>query len=585
MLRTHTCGELRKKDVGSEVSLCGWVDRWRDHGGVIFIDLRDRYGITQIVFNPETDSELYAQASKLRSEFVVKVTGKVEPRIDGTVNDKLDTGEIEVAVAEFELLSKAETPPIDVAGDSYVSEELRLKYRFLDLRRKGMMSNLALRYRITKEVRDYLDKHDFMEIETPYLTRSTPEGARDYLVPSRMGAGTFYALPQSPQLFKQILMVSGMDRYFQIVRCFRDEDLRADRQPEHTQIDMELSFVEEEDIYSLIEGMVADVFKNVIGQEQSFPIPRIAYDDAMNKYGSDKPDLRFEMQMQDVTELLKGSDFKVFESVINSGGVIKGLKAEGMSGLSRKDMDDLTAYVQNYGAKGLAWFKVTEDGFESPIKKFFDEERLNGLREAFEVQAGDVIFFVATDWYTACTALGALRLHLAKKMDIIPADKYAMCWVVDFPLLDYDAEEKRMTAIHHPFTAPKKEDVKLLDSEPLKVRARAYDLVLNGTEIGGGSIRIHDEKMQEKMFGLLNITPEEAEEKFGFLLRALSFGAPPHAGIALGLDRLVAMLLGLDSIRDVIAFPKTQKGTCPLTDAPGTVAKKQLRELHLAVKS
>jgi len=585
MLRTHTCGELNKEQIGAGVELSGWVDRWRDHGGVIFIDLRDRWGVTQVVFNPETDSELHAAASKLRSEFVINVKGAVQARPEGTINEKLPTGHIEVMVSELTVLNKSETPPIDVAGDSFISEDLRLRYRYLDLRRKSMYRNLQLRYKISKVVRDYLDHQKFIEVETPYLTKSTPEGARDYLVPCRMSKGTFYALPQSPQLFKQILMVSGYDRYFQLVRCFRDEDLRADRQPEHTQIDIEMSFIDEEDIFALIEGMLDRVFKDALGVENvQFPLNRITYNDAMNLYGSDKPDLRFEMQISDATDLFKGSDFKVFSSVIGSGGAIKGIKAPGMSGASRKDMDDLTQFVQTYGAKGLAWLKVTPEGIESPIAKFFSDETLQKVKELFSAEEGDLIMFVASDWYTTCVSLGALRCHIAKKLEMIKEGVYALCWVVDFPLLDYNPEEKRYQAMHHPFTSPRPEDRDLLASDPGKVRARAYDLVLNGTEIGGGSIRIHEEDVQSKMFEVLNIGKEEAQEKFGFLLGALSFGAPPHGGIALGLDRLVAMLIGLESIRDVIAFPKTQKGTCPLTDAPSEVDTKQLRELYLKVR-
>jgi aspartyl-tRNA synthetase len=584
MMRTHTCGELNAGSIEQTVTLCGWVDRWRDHGGVIFIDLRDRWGVTQIVFNPETDPTLHAGAAKLRSEFVISVNGVVRARPEGTVNERLGTGQIEVLVSDMTLLNKSETPPIDVAGDSFISEDLRLKYRFLDLRRKSMYRNLELRYRISKVVRDYLDQQSFMEIETPYLTKSTPEGARDYLVPCRMDSGTFYALPQSPQLFKQILMVSGYDRYFQIVRCFRDEDLRADRQPEHTQIDIEMSFIEEEDIFTLIEGMLERIFQDVLNVPVTFPLARISYNDAMNTYGSDKPDLRFDISIKDSSDIFRGSDFKVFESVLSGGGVIKGLKAPGMGGASRKDMDDLTRFVQTYGAQGLAWIKVTSDGFESPIVKFFTDETLTKVKELFAAREGDLIMFVASDWYTSCVALGALRCHLAKKLDLIQEGVYKLCWVVDFPLLDYNPDEKRYQAMHHPFTSPKAEDMDTLATDPATVRARAYDLVLNGTEVGGGSIRIHSEDVQKKMFEILNISATEAHEKFGFLLRALSFGAPPHGGIALGLDRLTAMLIGLDSIRDVIAFPKTQKGTCPLTDAPGEVSQKQLRELHLAIR-
>jgi len=584
MLRTHTCGELTIEKVDEQVELCGWVDRWRDHGGVIFIDIRDRWGVTQVVFNPEPDASLHATAAKLRSEFVIRITGKVRPRPEGTINEKLPTGHIEIMAETLEVLNQSDTPPIDVAGETFVSEDLRLQYRFLDLRRRSMYDNLNLRYRITKVVRDYLDQCQFMEIETPYLTKSTPEGARDYLVPCRLSAGSFYALPQSPQLFKQILMVSGYDRYFQIVRCFRDEDLRADRQPEHTQIDIEMSYIIEEDIYTLIEGMIKRVFNDALEKKIETPFRRISYCDAMNMYGSDKPDLRFDMKVSDATDIFKGSEFKIFESNIKNGGVIKGIKATGMSSMSRKDFDDLTAFVGQYGAKGLAWFKITADGCDSPIKKFFPAESIQKICDLYDAKEGDVLMFVASDWYTTCTSIGALRLHMAKKMDLIDGNAHCLCWVIDFPLFEYNADEKRYTAMHHPFTSPRVEDLGKLGTDPASVKARAYDLVLNGTEIGGGSIRIHREEVQDTMFAALGIEKEEAEEKFGFLLRALRFGAPPHGGIALGLDRLVAMLLGLDSIRDVIAFPKTQKGTCPLTDAPSDVSAKQLRELHLKVQ-
>ncbi len=584
MMRTHTCGELNKSDVGAGVKLCGWVDSWRDHGGVIFIDLRDRWGITQVVFNPENGKELLDAASKLRSEFCIGVSGKVSLRPEGTENPKISTGEIEVAAESLKIYNRSKVPPIDVSGDSFVSEDIRLKYRFLDLRRGQMASNIETRYKITKIVRDYLDKNGFLEIETPYLTKSTPEGARDYLVPARLAPGHFYALPQSPQLFKQTLMVAGFDRYFQIVRCFRDEDLRADRQPEHTQIDMELSFVEEEDIYSVVEGMVAEVFKGVLGIELERPFMRISYDEAMNRYGSDKPDLRFGLEIEDVTDIFRKSEFKVFANVIESGGVVKGLNAKGMNSFSRKDIDDLTSFAKEHGVNGLAWLKYTENGFESPIKKFFSDDVLERIAGAFSAEAGDILFFVADKWNVVCGALGALRKRLAELGGLVSPGVYKICWVTDFPLLEYSEDDKRFYAMHHPFTSPKVSSAEEITGDPAFLKARAYDLVLNGTEVGGGSIRIHDKEIQRKIFELLNISDEEAEEKFDFLLSALSYGAPPHGGIALGLDRLTAMVLQLNSIRDVIPFPKTQKGTCPLTGAPSTVSKEQLRELRLKVK-
>jgi aspartyl-tRNA synthetase len=585
MLRTHTCGELTVNDVNKTVTLCGWVESWRDHGGVVFIDLRDRWGITQIVFNPETNKELHGRASKLRVEFVIQVEGTVLKRSEGTVNPKLKTGTLEVRASSLTVLNESPTPPIEVNSDAYVSEDLRLKYRFLDLRRPVMQKHLHFRYKVSKIVRDYLDLLDFIEVETPYLTKSTPEGARDYLVPCRLSPGTFYALPQSPQLFKQILMVAGYDRYFQIVRCFRDEDLRADRQPEHTQIDMEMSFVQQEDVQTMVEGMVKRVFKEMFKIDLVTPLKRIPYDEAMNTYGSDKPDLRIPLTMQDVTDIFANTDFKVFRSTIDNKGVIKALKIPGGATLSRKDIDDLTAFAGNYGAKGLAWIKVSPEGvLESQIVKFFKENELNELRSRLGLVAGDIVLMVASTWKIACDALGALRVHLGKARGFMKQGVFELCWVVDFPSVEWDEEAKRYVALHHPFTSPRKSDIPLLDTDPLAVKAQAYDLVLNGTEIGGGSVRIHDEKLQEKMFGLLGITRAEAELKFGFLLSALTYGAPPHAGIAIGLDRFVAMLLGLDSIREVIAFPKTQKGTCPMTEAPSAVDEKQLEELSIRIR-
>jgi len=586
MMRTHNCGELKSQHIGQDVTLCGWIDARRDHGGLIFIDLRDRWGVTQLVFNPDTSSDLHKKAETLRNEFVIQAKGCVSQRPEGTINSKLPTGEIEIHVTELVVLNTSPVPPFEITDSSDVSEELRMKFRFLDLRRGVMFRNLETRYRVTKIARGFFDEEKFIEIETPFLTKSTPEGARDYLVPARLSPGSFYALPQSPQLFKQILMVSGMDRYYQLVRCFRDEDLRADRQPEHTQIDLEMSFVEEEDVMTVIERFIIRVFKEILGLTMKEPFERIAYQDAMDTYGSDKPDRRFGMHMQDWTSIFQKTSFKVFQSVIQNDGVIKGLLAKGATHFSRKDFDDLTQFVQGYGAKGLVWMKVGESGaVDSPIKKFLSDTEVKSLLDLSGAKAGDVIFIVAGPWRESCQSLGALRLRLQKQLNVAHEKEFDLHWVVDFPMLDWDEEEKRFVALHHPFTSPKIEDVEKLDKDPSQVKARAYDLILNGSEVGGGSIRIHDEAMQEKVFKVLGIGKEEAHEKFGFLLHALKFGAPPHGGIAIGLDRLVAVLLGLDSIRDVIAFPKTQKGTCLLVDAPSTVTAKQLKELGLVVKT
>ncbi|MFC1668138.1 aspartate--tRNA ligase [Chlamydiota bacterium] len=584
MLRTHTCGELTQKNCNESVTLSGWVASWRDHGGVVFIDLRDRYGITQIVFNPEPDPGLHSTARSLRSEFVIQISGTVRNRPQGTVNPKLKTGEIEVLVSSLDILNKAKTPPFEIDDLANVNEDLKLKYRYIDLRRRSMTNHLFMRYKITKVIRDYLDSCQFIEIETPMLTKSTPEGARDYLVPSRVFPGKFFALPQSPQLFKQILMISGYDRYFQVVRCFRDEDLRADRQPEHTQIDMELSFVEEEDIYAIIEGMLKTVFKDVLGKDITIPFPRIEYTTAIKKYGSDKPDLRYDLELFDVSELVKSSEFNVFKNTLSRNGVVWGINAKGCAHLSLKDIQDLTEYLKIFGAKGLAWMKTEDTGeLKSTITKFFSKEILTTIKEISDAKPKDILFFVADSMKIAAESLGQLRQKIARIKGIIPVDTFAFTWVTDFPLLDYDETEKRYVAIHHPFTSPKTEDMPLLDKDPLKVRARAYDLVLNGTELGGGSIRIHRNELQKQLFSLLNITESDAQVKFGFLLDALTYGAPPHGGIALGLDRLVMLLLGLDSIRDVIAFPKTQTSTCLMTGSPSTVEAKQLKELGIRV--
>lgn len=584
MMRTSTCGSLNASSVGKAVTLAGWVHSRRDHGKLIFIDLRDRWGLVQLVFNPETHAKAHTLAEKLRSEFVVRAEGKVRCRPAGTENPKIPTGEIEVEVETFEILNESPTPPFEITGGDDVSEEIRLKYRFLDLRRPDMQQNLKFRYDLIRVVRDHLHAHEFIEVETPCLTRSTPEGARDFLVPSRLTPGTFYALPQSPQLFKQLLMVGGYDRYFQLARCFRDEDLRADRQPEHTQIDMEMSFVEEEDIQTVIEEMLAPIFEKLLQKKISMPLRRIPYDTAMARYGSDKPDLRFEMLIEDVTEDLLGVSFKIFQEAVDRGERIKALVLPTPKGkeLSRKDFDDWTRFVTDLGAKGLAWFKVRAgDGVDSPIAKFFEADRLACLVKRLGARPGDAVLMAADQNLRAAAFLGALRVHLAQQFSLIPPDRFELCWVVDFPLFEWSEEEKRYMALHHPFTSPREADLTLLETAPEKVRARAYDLVLNGVEIGGGSIRIHRRDVQEKVFRILKLADSEAEEKFGFLLKALSFGAPPHGGIALGVDRLVTLLRGKDSIREVIAFPKTQKGTCLMTEAPSTVSPKQLKELHI----
>ncbi len=586
MLRSVTCGELNKSFVGKTESLTGWVDTRRDHGNLIFVDLRDRYGLTQVVFNPQVHAAMHKVAETLRSEYVIRVRGKVAERPAGTVNPKIPTGEIELQAEEVEILNASQQLPFEL-GEKNVGEELRLAYRFLDLRRRDMVESLTLRHRVTKLVHEYLDRHQFIEVETPYLTKSTPEGARDFLVPSRLNTGTFYALPQSPQLFKQLLMVSGYDRYYQFARCFRDEDLRKDRQPEHTQIDLEMSFIDEEDIMGVVEGMVAHVFKHAKNMDLPLPLRRLSYQEAMEKYGTDKPDLRYGMEMKDLSGIFESSGFKVFDEVLAKKGSIRGLAFTPPAGVefSRKDFDDLTQWIKNYGAKGLAWLRVTgPDSVESPIQKFFDSGRIGKVIETTGARAGDIIFLVADQFKVACVALGALRCFLAEKYGMLPEDKFELLWVVDFPLFEWNEEEQRCDACHHPFTSPKPEDVPLLDTEPLKVRARAYDIICNGTELGGGSIRIHDRKVQSKMFELLKLSPEQAEAQFGFLLKALTFGAPPHGGLAIGLDRFVTLLLARDSIREVIAFPKTQKGTCLMTGAPSHATERQLKELNLDAK-
>jgi aspartyl-tRNA synthetase len=580
--RTHSCNELGVNNIGEEVTLMGWVLRRRDHGGVIFVDLRDRWGVTQVVFNPAVNEAVHAKAHGVRGEWVLAIRGRVDKRPPAMENPNLQTGAIEILVTELRILNTSKTPPFPLDEDVDVSENLRLKYRYLDLRRPEMAANLLFRHRAVQAIRNYLDTNNFLEVETPVLTKSTPEGARDYLVPSRVNAGKFYALPQSPQLFKQLLMIAGMDRYYQIVKCFRDEDLRADRQPEFTQVDMELSFVDEEDIFRITEGMIRHLLRKTLDYDVPLPLPRMHYEEAMHRFGTDRPDLRFGLELVDLTAVVENCGFQVFRTVAEKKGLIKSINAKGCAHLSRKDLDDLTCYVAQYGAKGLAWVKVKAGGeWQSPIAKFFTDEERAAMAAALMAGEGDLLFFVADQPEIVHQALAELRLELGRRLDLIPKNSFNFIWITDFPLLEYDQEEKRHTAIHHPFTAPQEQDLDLLATEPGKVRSRAYDLVLNGTEIGGGSIRIHQKQLQEKVFGALSITAAEAEEKFGFLLQALELGAPPHGGIAFGLDRLLMILCGRETIRDVIAFPKTQKATCPLTDAPSAVARKQLTELSL----
>ncbi|MFA6693291.1 MAG: aspartate--tRNA ligase [Bacillota bacterium] len=578
MLKDTNCGLLRKDDAGKVVTLSGWVHRRRDHGGLIFVDLRDRSGLVQVVFDPDTSKENFLLAEKLRSEFCVRIQGEVSVRPQGLENKEIATGEVEIKAQSLEILSQSQALPFALDTRVDVDENVRLKYRYLDLRRPELQKNFILRHNITKAVRDFLDGEGFLEIETPMLTKSTPEGARDYLVPSRINPGTFFALPQSPQLFKQLLMVSGFEKYFQIVKCFRDEDLRKDRQPEFTQIDLEMSFIDEKDIQNLMERMFSYVFDRVLGVKLTTPFPKMSYAEAMERFGSDKPDTRFGMELLDLSDIAADCGFKVFSDAVKNGGQVKGLCVKGCADYTRKQLDELTLLAQELGAKGLAYI-LYKDEVKSPIAKFFTEDEINKILTKMGAEKGDLLLFVADKKETVAAVLGRLRLDLGEALGLIPHEKMDFLWVVDWPLLEWDSEEKRFSAVHHPFTSPKEKD---FDKDPANALAKAYDLVLNGVELGGGSIRIHDADLQSRLFKTLGISAEEAEEKFGFLLKAFKFGPPPHGGIAFGLDRMIWLLAGAESIRDVIAFPKTQKAVCVLTEAPSIVDLKQLRELHIA---
>ncbi len=583
--RTHTCGQLREKNIGDKVTLNGWVDVRRDLGGVIFIDLRDRYGITQIVFEPHYNEAAHNEAKDIRSEWVLSVTGTVRKRPEGTENPELDTGLIDVMIDEITILNKAITPPFQIQDDIDANEDLRLKYRYLDLRRKPMQKNLLLRHKMYQIVRNYFDKNNFVEIETPFLMKSTPEGARDFLVPSRLHKGHFYALPQSPQTYKQLLMVSGFDRYFQIVKCFRDEDLRADRQYEFTQIDVEMSFVDEENVFEMMEGLMKELFRETFNYDLQTPLLRLSYKDAMETYGSDKPDLRFELKMVNLNELLKSSGFKVFSDTINKGGIVSGLNAVGCGSYTRNQLDVLTDYVKKLGAGGLIWIRVTENGLDSPTMKFFTDEEKQNITKALNGKPGDLLLLISGEWKKALTIMGNLRLEMARRMELLKKDaEPKLLWVTDFPLFEYSKEDKRLVAMHHPFTSPKESDIELMGTEPQNVHAKAYDLVMNGNEIAGGSIRIFSPELQSKMFDVLGFSKEEANEKFGFLMNAFKYGAPPHGGIAFGFDRMAMLFAGESSIREVIAFPKTSSGLSLMDGSPSAASEEQLKELHIRVK-
>ena len=582
-MRTRYGGELRASDIGSDVVLCGWVNTRRDHGGVVFVDLRDHSGLVQVVFKPEVDAQAHAAADALRSEYVIAVSGRVEHREAGNVNPKLPTGEVEVLVRGLEILNPSLPPVFDLDGEA--DERLRLKYRYLELRRPAMQQNLRLRSQAARTVRDYLATRGFVEVETPVLTRSTPEGARDYLVPSRVNLGRFYALPQSPQLFKQLLMVGGLDRYYQIVKCFRDEDLRGNRQPEFTQVDIEMAFIGREDVMTLIDGLFARLWGELLGVDVRLPIARMSYRQAMDEYGSDAPDLRFGLKLVQLSDLVRGSGFQVFAQAVEHGGEVKAIRVPGGGTLSRKDLDELTEFVRIYGAKGMAWVKRQSDGWQSPIAKYFTPEQQAAMEQRLELQPGDLAVFCADSADVVADSLGNLRKELARRLGLVDSQDFRFVWVTDFPLFEYDKEAKRLAAKHHPFTSPVLEDLEAHEqSDPLRIRAQAYDIVLNGVELGGGSIRIHRKDLQARMFKLLGLSEAETQEKFGFLLEAFQYGAPPHGGIALGFDRIIMFMVDTLSIRDVIAFPKTQKATDLMVDAPSTVSEEQLRELGIRLR-